>query len=69
MESSTRSYQITARKLSSFEDLFVKMSSLHALKILKMSFKSNGLVNLDFKMMGLCVASLEGLESLNLNIS
>jgi len=39
MESNTRSYQITARKLSSFEDLFVKMSSLHALKILKMSFK------------------------------
>lgn len=36
MESNTSNFQGTSRKLSSFEDLFFKISSINSIKIMKL---------------------------------
>ncbi|KAL4444448.1 hypothetical protein ABPG74_016741 [Tetrahymena malaccensis] len=71
MEQNIRAPQTTNRKLASFEDLFAKIQNLDKNKMtsLKLNLKSNGIINLDMKMLQAMVESLDCLKFLSINLS
>ncbi|KAL4491855.1 hypothetical protein ABPG72_006110 [Tetrahymena utriculariae] len=71
MQQNIRAPQTTKRKLASFEDLFAKIQNLdkNRMTSLKLNLKSNGIINLDMKMLQAMIESLDCIKFISLNLS